>query len=159
MNNDQKGQRDLTDDVKIMPDDVNFVKPGKANLKIIDKANPKIIGSTLKETYPSEIHALKIDANHIKIDGHEYLVVRDKLITTDRREIADKLYEWAGRMESAANAAMTAPDKINDDLLIKYRKLIALLDEHEMLDKISLLAGLPLNRIPQHSQNSLSVKK
>jgi hypothetical protein len=36
MNNDQKGQRDLTDDVKIMPDDVNFVKPGKANLKIID---------------------------------------------------------------------------------------------------------------------------
>ena len=31
MNNDQKGQRDLTDDVKIMPDDVNFVNPGKAN--------------------------------------------------------------------------------------------------------------------------------
>lgn len=31
MNNDQKGQRDLTEDVKIMPDDVNFVKPGKAN--------------------------------------------------------------------------------------------------------------------------------
>jgi hypothetical protein len=39
-------------------------------------------------------------------------------------------------MECAANAAMTAPDKINDDLLIKYRKLIALLDEHEMLDKL-----------------------
>ena len=136
MNNDQKGQRDLTDDVKIMPDDVNFVKPGKANPKIIDKANPKIIDPTLKETYPSEIHALKIDANHIKIDGHEYLVVHDKLITTDRREIADKLYEWADRMECAANAAMTAPDKINDDLLIKYRKLIALLDEHEMLDKL-----------------------
>ena len=136
MNNDQKGQRDLTEDVKIMPDDVNFVKPGKANPKIIDKANPKIIDPTLKETYPSEIHALKIDANHIKIDGHEYLVVPDKLITTDRREIADKLYEWAGRMECAANAAMTAPDKINDDLLIKYRKLIALLDEHEMLDKL-----------------------
>jgi FAD/FMN-containing dehydrogenase len=136
MNNDEKGQRDLTDDVKIMPDDVNFVKPGKANPKIIDKANPKIIDPTLKETYPSEIHALKIDANHIKIDGHEYLVVHDKLITTDRREIADKLYEWAGRMECAANAAMTAPDKINDDLLIKYRKLIALLDEHEMLDKL-----------------------
>jgi hypothetical protein len=136
MNNDQKGQRDLTDDVKIMPDDVNFVNPGKANPKIIDKANPKIIDPTLKETYPSEIHALKIDANHIKIDGHEYLVVHDKLITTDRREIADKLYEWAGRMECAANAAMTAPDKINDDLLIKYRKLIALLDEHEMLDKL-----------------------
>ena len=128
MNNDQKGQRDLTEDVKIMPDDVNFVKPGKANTKIIDP--------TSKETYPSEIHALKIDANHIKIDGHEYLVVPDKLITTDRREIADKLYEWAGRMECAANAAMTAPDKINDDLLIKYRKLIALLDEHEMLDKL-----------------------
>lgn len=136
MNNDQKGQRDLTDDVKIMPDDVNFVKPDKANPKIIDKANPKIIDPTLKETYPSEIHALKIDANHIKIDGHEYLVVHDKLITTDRREIADTLYEWAGRMECAANAAMTAPDKINDDLLIKYRKLIALLDEHEMLDKL-----------------------
>jgi hypothetical protein len=136
MNNDQKSQRDLTDDVKIMPDDVNFVKPGKANPKIIDKANPTIIDPTLKETYPSEIHALKIDANHIKIDGHEYLVVHDKLITTDRREIADKLYEWAGRMECAANAAMTAPDKINDDLLIKYRKLIALLDEHEMLDKL-----------------------
>ncbi len=136
MNNDQKGQRDLTDDVKIMPDDVNFVKPGNANPKIIDKANPKIIDPTLKETYPSEIHALKIDANHIKIDDHEYLVVHDKLITTDRREIADKLYEWAGRMECAANAAMTAPDKINDDLLIKYRKLIALLDEHEMLDKL-----------------------
>ena len=128
MNNDQKGQRDLTEDVKIMPDDVNIVKPGKANPKIIDKVNPK--------TYPSEIHALKIDANHIKIDGHEYLVVHDKLITTDRREIADKLYEWAGRMECAANAAMTAPDKINDDLLVKYRKLIALLDEHEMLDKL-----------------------
>jgi hypothetical protein len=31
---------------------------------------------------------------------------------------------------------MTAPDKINDDLLVKYRKLIALLDEHEMLDKL-----------------------
>jgi hypothetical protein len=136
MNNDQKGQRDLTEDVKIMPDDVNFVKPGKVNPKIIDKANPKIIDPTLKETYPSEIHALKIDANHIKIDGHEYLVVHDKLITTDRREIADKLYEWAGRMECAANAAMTAPDKINDDLLVKYRKLIALLDEHEMLDKL-----------------------
>ena len=136
MNNDQKGQRDLTKDVKIMPDDVNFVKPGKANPKIIDKANPKIIDPTSKETYPSEIHALKIDANHIKIDGHEYLVVRDKLITTDRREIADKLYEWASRMECAANAAMTAPDKINDDLLVKYRKLIALLDEHEMLDKL-----------------------
>jgi hypothetical protein len=136
MNNDQKGQRDLTKDVKIMPDDVNFVKPGKANPKIIDKANPKIINPTSEETYPSEIHALKIDANHIKIDGHEYLVVHDKLITTDRREIADKLYEWAGRMECAANAAMTAPDKINDDLLIKYRKLIALLDEHEMLDKL-----------------------
>jgi hypothetical protein len=136
MNNDQKGQRDLTKDVKIMPDDVNFVKPGKANPKIIDKANPKIIDPTSKETYPSEIHALKIDANHIKIDGHEYLVVRDKLITTDRREIADKLYEWAGRMECAANVAITAPDKINDDLLVKYRKLIALLDEHEMLDKL-----------------------
>lgn len=136
MNNDQKGQRDLTEDVKVMPDDVNFVKPGKANPKIIDKANPRIIDPTSKETYPSEIHALKIDANHIKIDGHEYLVVPDKLITTDRREIADKLYEWAGRMESAANAAMTAPDKINDDLLVKYRKLIALLDEHEMLDKL-----------------------
>ena len=136
MNNDQKGQRDLTEDVKIMPDDVNFVKPGKANPKIIDKANPKIIDPTSKETYPSEIHALKIDANHIKIDGHEYLVVRDKLITTDRREIADKLHEWACRLECAANAAMTAPDKINDDLLVKYRKLIALLDEHEMLDKL-----------------------
>ncbi len=136
MNNDQKDQRDLTEDVKIMPDDVNFVKPGKVNPKIIDKATPKIIDPTLKETYPSEIHALRIDANHIKIDGHEYLVVHDKLITTDRREIADKLYEWAGRMENAANAAMTAPDKINDDLLIKYRKLIALLDEHEMLDKL-----------------------
>jgi hypothetical protein len=136
MNNDQKEQRDLTEDVKIMPDDVNFVKPGKANPNIIDKANPKIIDPTTKETYPSEIHALKIDANHIKIDGHEYLVVHDKLITTDRREIADKLYEWAGRMECAANAAMTAPDKINDDLLVKYRKLIALLDEHEMLDKL-----------------------
>jgi hypothetical protein len=136
MNNDQKDQRDLTEEVKIMPDDVNFVKPGKANPKIIDKANPKIIDPTSKETYPSEIRALKIDANHIKIDGHEYLVVRDKLITTDRREIADKLYEWAGRMECAANAAMTAPDKINDDLLVKYRKLIALLDEHEMLDKL-----------------------
>jgi hypothetical protein len=136
MNNDQKDQRDLTEDVKIMPDDVNFVKPGKANPKIIDKENPKIIDPTSKETYPSEIYALRIDANHIKIDGHEYLVVHDKLITTDRREIADKLYEWAGRMECAANAAMTAPDKINDDLLIKYRKLIALLDEHEMLDKL-----------------------
>jgi FAD/FMN-containing dehydrogenase len=136
MNNDQKDQPDLTEDVKIMPDDVKFVKPGKANPKIIDKANPKIRDPTLKETYPSEIHALKIDANHIKIDGHEYLVVHDKLITTDRREIADKLYEWAGRMECAANAAMTAPDKINDDLLVKYRKLIALLDEHEMLDKL-----------------------
>jgi hypothetical protein len=136
MNNDQKDQRDLTEDVKIMPDDVNFVKPGNANPKIIDKTNPKIIDPTLKETYPSEIHALRIDANHVKIDGHEYLVVHDKLITTDRREIADKLYEWAGRMECAANAAMTAPDKINDDLLIKYRKLIALLDEHEMLDKL-----------------------
>lgn len=135
MNNDQKGQRDLTEDVKIMPDDVNFVKPGKANPKIIDKSNPKIIDPTSKEN-PSEIHALRIDANHIKIDGHEYLVVPDKLITTDRREIADKLYEWAGRMECAANAAMTAPDKINDDLLVKYRKLIALLDEHEMLDKL-----------------------
>jgi hypothetical protein len=136
MNNDQKGQRDLTEDVKIMPDDVNFIKPGKANPKIIDKSNPKIIDPTSKETYPSEIHALRIDANHIKIDGHEYLVVPDKLITTDRREIADKLYEWAGRMECAANAAMTAPDKINDDLLVRYRKLIALLDEHEMLDKL-----------------------
>jgi hypothetical protein len=136
MNNDQKDQRDLTEDVKIMPDDVNFVKPGKANPKIIDKANPKIIDPTSQETYPSEIHALKIDANHIKIDGHEYLVVPDKLITTDRREIADKLYEWAGRMQCAAKAAMTAPDKINDDLLVKYRKLIALLDEHEMLDKL-----------------------
>ena len=136
MNNDQKGQRDLTDDVKIMPDDVNFVKPGKASPKIIDKANPKIIDPTLKETYPSEIHALKIDANHIKIEGHEFLIVHDKLITTDSLEISDKLYEWAGRMECAANAAMTAPDKINDDLLIKYRKLIALLDEHEMLDKL-----------------------
>jgi FAD/FMN-containing dehydrogenase len=128
MNNDQKDQRDLTEDVKIMPDDVNFVKPGKVN--------PKIIDPTLKEIYPSEIHALRIDANHIRIDGHEYLVVHDKFITTDRREIADKLYDWAGRMESAATAAMTAPDKINDDLLIKYRKLIALLDEHEMLDKL-----------------------
>jgi hypothetical protein len=136
MNNDQKGQQDLTEDVKIMPDDVNFVKPGKANPKIIDKVNPKIIDPASKETYPSEIHALKIDANHIKIDGHEYLVVPDKLITTERREIADKLYEWADRMECAANAAMTAPDKINDDLLINYRKLIALLDEHEMLDKL-----------------------
>jgi hypothetical protein len=136
MNNDQKGQRDVTEDVKIMPDDVKFVKPGKANPKIIDKVNPKIINPTSEEIYPSEIHALKIDANHIKIDGHEYLVVHDKLITTDRREIADKLYEWAGRMECAANAAMTAPDKINDDLLVKYRKLIALLDEHEMLDKL-----------------------
>ncbi len=136
MNNDRKDQRDLTEDVKIMPDDLNFVKPGKANPKIIDKANPKIIDPTLKETYPSEIHALKIDANHIKIDGHEYLVVHDKLITTDRREIADKLYDWAGRMECAANAAMIASDKINDDLLVKYRKLIALLDEHEMLDKL-----------------------
>jgi hypothetical protein len=103
MNNDQKDQRDLTEDVKIMPDDVNFVKPSKVNPKIIDKANPKIIDPTLKETYPSEIHALRIDAYHIKIDGHEYLVVHDKLIITDRREIADKLYEWAGRMESAAN--------------------------------------------------------
>jgi hypothetical protein len=127
MNNDQKGQPDLPD-AKMMPDDVDFVKP--------DKANPKIIDPTLKETYPSEIHALKIDANHIKIDGHEFLIVHDKLITTDRREIADKLYEWAGRMECAANAAMTAPDKINDDLLMKYRKLIALLEEHEMLDKL-----------------------
>jgi hypothetical protein len=127
MNNDQKGQPDLPD-AKMMPDDVDFVKP--------DKANPKIIDPTLKETYPSEIHALKIDANHIKIDGHEFLIVHDKLITTDRREIADKLYEWAGRMECAANAAMTAPDKINDDLLMKYRKLIALLEEHEMLDKV-----------------------
>jgi hypothetical protein len=127
MNNDQKGQPDLPD-AKMMPDDVDFVKP--------DKANPKIIDPTLKETYPSEIHALKIDANHIKIDGHEFLIVHDKLITTDRREIADKLYEWAGRMECAANAAMTAPDKINDDLLTKYRKLIALLEEHEMLDKL-----------------------
>ena len=136
MNNDQKGQRDLMEDVKIMPDDVNIVKPGKANPKIIDKVNPKIINPTSDETYPSEIHALKIDANHIKIDGHEYLVVHDKLITTDRREITDKLYEWAGRMECAANAAMTAPDKINDDLLVEYRKLIALLEEHEMLDKL-----------------------
>ena len=127
MNNDQKGQPDLPD-AKMMPDDVDFVKP--------DKANPKIIDPTLRETYPSEIHALKIDANHIKIDGHEFLIVHDKLITTDRREIADKLYEWAGRMECAANAAMTAPDKINDDLLMKYRKLIALLEEHEMLDKL-----------------------
>jgi hypothetical protein len=127
MNNDQKGQPDLPD-AKILPDDVDFVKP--------DKANPKIIDPTLKETYPSEIHALKIDASHIKIDGHEFLIVHDKLITTDRREIADKLYEWAGRMECAANAAMTAPDKINDDLLTKYRKLIALLEEHEMLDKL-----------------------
>lgn len=124
------------EDVKIMPDDVNIVKPGKANPKIIDKVNPKIINPTSEETYPSEIHALKIDANHIKIDGHEYLVVHDKLITTDRREITDKLYEWAGRMECAANAAMTAPDKINDDLLAEYRKLIALLEEHEMLDKL-----------------------
>ncbi|HZA61291.1 MAG TPA: hypothetical protein VE573_00350 [Nitrososphaeraceae archaeon] len=104
MNNDLKGQRDLTEDIKIMPDDVNFVEPGKAN--------PKIIDPTSQETYPSEIHVLKIDANHIKIDGHEYPVVPDKLITTDRREIADKLYEWAGRMECAANAAMTEPDKI-----------------------------------------------
>jgi hypothetical protein len=127
MNNDQKGQPDLPD-AKMMPDDVDFVKP--------DKTNPKIIDPTLKETYPSEIHVLKIDANHIKIDGHEFLIVHDKLITTDRREIADKLYEWAGRMECAANAAMTAPDKINDDLLMKYRKLIALLEEHEMLDKL-----------------------
>ena len=136
MNNDQKGQRDLMEDVKIMPDDVNIVKPGKANPKIIDKVKPKIINPTSDETYPSEIHALKIDANHIKIDGHEYPVVHDKLITTDRREITDKLYEWAGRMECAANAAMTAPDKINDDLLVEYRKLIALLEEHEMLDKL-----------------------
>jgi hypothetical protein len=127
MNNDQKGQPDLPD-AKMMPDDVNFVKP--------DKTHPEIISPTLKETYPSEVHALKIDANHIKIDGHEFLIVHDKLITTDRREIADKLYEWAGRMECAANAAMTAPDKINDDLLMKYRKLIALLEEHEMLDKL-----------------------
>ena len=120
MNNDQKGQRDLTEDVKIMPDDVNFVKPGKANPKIIDKTNPKIIDKTnpkiidprSKEIYPCEIHVLKIDANHIKIDDHEYLLVHDKLITTDRREIADKLYEWAGRMECAANVAMTAPDKL-----------------------------------------------
>jgi hypothetical protein len=89
MNNDQKDQRDLIEDVKIMPDDVNFVKPGKANPKIIDKANPKILDPTSKETYPSEIHALRIDANHIQIDGHEYLVVHDKLITADRREIAD----------------------------------------------------------------------
>jgi fructose 1,6-bisphosphatase len=95
-----------------MPDDVNFVKPGNANPKIIDKTNPKIIDPTLKETYPSEIHALRIDANHIKIDGHEYLVVHDKLITTDRREIADKLYERAGRMECAANAAMTRQTKL-----------------------------------------------
>ena len=29
MNNDQKGQRDLTEDVKIMPDDVNFCKARK----------------------------------------------------------------------------------------------------------------------------------
>ena len=112
MNNDQKGQRDLTEDVKIMPDDVNFVKPGKANPKIIDKTNPKIIDPRSKEIYPCEIHVLKIDANHIKIDDHEYLLVHDKLITTDRREIADKLYEWAGRMECAANVAMTAPDKL-----------------------------------------------
>ena len=128
MNDDQKGQPDLPDNVKMMPDELDFVKPVKTH--------PEIINPTLSETYPREIHALKIDANHIKIDGREYLVVPDKLITTDRREIADKLYEWAGRMESAANAAMTAPDKINDDLLVKYRKLIALLDEHEMLDKL-----------------------
>jgi hypothetical protein len=126
MNNDQKGQPDLPG-AKMMPDDVDFVKPVKTH--------PEIISPT-RETYPSEIHALKIDANHIKIDGHEFLIVHDKLITTDRREIADKLYEWAGRMECAANAAMTAPDKINDDLLMKYRKLIALLEEHEMLDKV-----------------------
>lgn len=94
MNNDQKGQRDLMEDVKIMPDDVNIVKPGKANPKIIDKVNPKIINPTSDETYPSEIHALKIDANHIKIDGHEYPVVHDKLITTDRREITNGLAEW-----------------------------------------------------------------
>jgi hypothetical protein len=128
MNDDQKGQPDLPENVKMMPDELDFVKPVKTH--------PEIINPTLRETFPREIHALKIDANHIKIDGHEYLVVHDKLITTDRREIADKLYEWAGRMECAANAAMTAPDKINDDLLIKYRKLIALLDEHEMLDKL-----------------------
>lgn len=128
MTNDQKGQPDLTEDVKMMPDDVDFVKP--------DKTSPDIIDPTLKETYPRTIHALKIDANHIKIDGHEFLVVHDKFITTDRREIADKLYEWAARMESAANGAMRAPDKINDDLLIRYRKLIALLEEHEMLDKL-----------------------
>jgi hypothetical protein len=45
MNNDLKGQRDLTEDIKIMPDDVNFVEPGKAN--------PKIIDPTSQETYPS----------------------------------------------------------------------------------------------------------
>jgi len=39
-------------------------------------------------------------------------------------------------MECAANAATRAPDKINDDLLIKYRKLTALLEEHEMSDKL-----------------------
>ena len=128
MNDDQKGQPDLPENVKMMPDELDFVKP--------DKTHPEIINPTLSETYPREIHALKIDANHIKIDGHEFLIVHDKLITTDRLEIADKLYEWASRMECAANAATCAPDKINDELLIKYRKLIALLEEHEMLDKL-----------------------
>jgi hypothetical protein len=128
MNYDQRDQPDLPENAKIMPDELDFVKP--------DKTHPEIINPTLKETYPREIHALKIDANHIKIDGHEFLIVHDKLITTDRLEIACKLYEWANRMECAANAATRAPDKINDDLLIKYRKLIALLEEHEMLDKL-----------------------
>jgi hypothetical protein len=41
-----------------MPDELNFVKP--------DKTHPEIINPTLKETYPREIHALKIDANHIR---------------------------------------------------------------------------------------------
>jgi hypothetical protein len=127
MNDDQKGQPDLPENVKMMPDELDFVKPVKTH--------PEIISPT-RETYPREIHALKIDANHIKIDGHEFLIVHDKLITTDRLEIADKLYEWASRMECAANAATCAPDKINDELLIKYRKLIALLEEHEMLDKL-----------------------
>jgi hypothetical protein len=77
---------------------VNFVKPDKANPKIIDNANPKIIDPTLKETYPSEIHALKIDANQIKIDGHEYLVVPTNLSQqTDERmrtSYTNVLTEW-----------------------------------------------------------------
>jgi hypothetical protein len=75
MNDDQKGGLpELVESVKMMPDELEFVKP--------DNTYPEIISPTLMETYPREIHAMKIDANHVKIDDHEFLIVHDKPITT-----------------------------------------------------------------------------